>query len=181
MLSWLSLRESKRFVNKHKRLDESFKTRWIRRVFNIIPNHYFSGGRVIYLSSCMQKGIVTLPFNYRNINVFGNLFGGSMYAGTDAMGMALVFLNIDWKNHIVIDRNSSMKYIRPGKTRLYASLEIHDELKRTINQTLADEGVYIYQCTIDITDFNGKLIAQINKEVHIENKERFKQRMGKRN
>jgi hypothetical protein len=180
MLSWFSLREAKRFVKQHQKGKESLKTKTIRRLFNIIPNHHFSGGRVIYLSPCMTKGIVTLPYCYRTINVFGNFFGGSMFAGTDPMGMALTFLNIDWKRFIPIDKTTSIKYIRPGKRRLYAILELSDEEKTRMNQSLEESGHYLYSCTIDIVDANMKLYAQLEKVVHIECKKRLKERSKRR-
>ncbi|GLR72630.1 DUF4442 domain-containing protein [Agaribacter marinus] len=179
MLSWLSLREAKRFVKQHQKGKETFKTRCIRRAFNFIPNHYFSGGRVIYLSPCMTKGIVTLPYCYRTINVFGNFFGGSMFAGTDPMGMALTFLNINWKKYVPIDKTTTIKYIRPGKRRLYAILELFDEEKETMNQSLELTGHYLYTCSIDIVDANMKKYAQVDKVVHIECKQRLKNRIRK--
>lgn len=180
MLSWLSLFEARRFVQQNKKGDETLKTRTIRRLFNIIPNHYFSGGRVIYLSPCMTKGIVTLPYSYRTINVFGNTFGGSLFAGTDPMGMALTFLNIDWKRYVPIDKSSTIKYIRPGKSRLYAILELSDEEKRVMNDALEQNGHYLYNCKIDIVDINKKVYAQIEKVVHIECKIRLKERIRRK-
>ena len=180
MFSLFSLPEAYRFVKRHQKGKESLKTRWIRRVFNIIPNHYFSGGRVIYLSPCMTKGIVTLPYCYRTINAFGNFFGVSMFAGTDPMGMALSFLNIDWKRYLPIDKSSTIKYIRPGKRRLYAILELSDEEKALINKTLEEEGHYLYVCKIDVVDANLKVYAKIEKVVHIECKKRLKTRIRKK-
>lgn len=181
MLSLFSLPEAYRFVKKHQKGKESLKTRWIRRVFNIIPNHLFSGGRVIYLSPCMSKGIVTLPYCYRTINAFGNFFGGSMFAGTDPMGMALAFLNIDWKKYVPIDKTSTIKYIRPGKRRMYAILELSEVEKAAMNHALEEHGHYLYNCKIEIVDANLKVYAKIEKVVHIECKKRLKARIRKRN
>lgn len=165
MISWLSLNEVSAFVKMHSLGPETFKLKWMRRLFNLIPNNHFSGGRAVYISPCRKKGIVTVPYNYRNVSALGFMFGGSMYSGIDSMGVSIIFLHVDIRKYLITDTKGSIRHIKPGKKRLFAIISMTDEQEEELHTKLEKEGECELHFDIDIVELSGKVIAQATKSV----------------
>ena len=165
MISWLSLGEVSRFVKKHSLGPETFKAKWMRRGFNLIPNNHFSGGRIVYASPCKRRGIATLPFNYRNVSALGTMFGGSMYSAIDSMGVALLFQHVDIREYLIADTHGTMKHIKPGRRRLFAIINLKEEDEVRMYRELRENGESRIVFDIDIVDVDDNLIAQSTKSV----------------
>ncbi len=112
---------------------------------------------------------VTLRFTGRNKNLFGTQFGGSLYAMTDPFYAFILVLNLG-DDYIVWDKSAEIKFIKPGKTKVFATLEIDATAIQNIKNEVDKIGKNTYVFTTNITDVNNEIIATVKKELYVRNK-----------
>jgi acyl-coenzyme A thioesterase PaaI-like protein len=112
---------------------------------------------------------VTLRLTGRNKNLFGTQFGGSLYAMTDPFYAFILVLNLG-DDYIVWDKSAEIKFIKPGKTKVFATLEIDNQTIENIKNEVDRIGKNTYVFTTNITDVNDEIIATVKKELYVRNK-----------
>lgn len=112
---------------------------------------------------------VTLRLTGRNKNLFGTQFGGSLYAMTDPFYAFILVLNLG-DDYIVWDKSAEIKFIKPGKTKVFATLEIDATAIQNIKNEVDKIGKNTYVFTTNITDVNNEIIATVKKELYVRNK-----------
>lgn len=112
---------------------------------------------------------VTLRLTGRNKNLFGTQFGGSLYAMIDPFYAFILVLNLG-DDYIVWDKSAEIKFIKPGKTKVFATIEIDAKTIENIKNEVDRIGKNTYVFTTNIKDVNDEIIATVKKELYVRNK-----------
>lgn len=156
---------------------ENLKDKIARYGFNMYPSNVFTGGQMTYIAPCRTEILVTQKRNWRTRGLFGNVFGGLMYAATDTLPMALLHFNIDRKKYLLWDKSGEIIYKKPAYCKfLFTHVCITPEYIQQLNEELEANGVCNAEFRFDIVDINDVVYASIFKVVHIENKAQYNAR-----
>jgi hypothetical protein len=159
---------------------ENFETKIRRILVNFFPCYRRGGGRIIFFSSDMQEIHVKVSLNWHTRNYVGSVFGGALYSSIDPIYM-LQLLWILGKDYVVWDKSSSMKFIRPVKTTVYARFELSNELINVIKTEVANNGRYLINLPVTLQDKDGTVYFTASKELYIASKEYHKERQKQKN
>jgi len=123
------------------------------------------------------KGIdVKINRSLITTNLGNSIFGGTIFSATDPF-YALLFGQIMQHKGFKITvwlKSAEIQYIRPGRTDLYYTLIITDQMIEDAEKALASEGKFIKAYPIDIFDTSGELCATALNEVYVRNLEFIK-------
>ena len=107
----------------------------------------------------------------RNRNIVGTHFGGSLYAMSDPFYMVML-LNILGSEYIVWDKSAQIKFVKPGKTKVFAkfrlSLEEIEKIKIEIEKS--EKGTYLLEKKVEVLDTNQQVVAVVDKVIYIKKK-----------
>ena len=92
-----------------------------------------------------------------------------MFSATDVLYFLLVLKNLG-KDYTVWDKESSIRFKKPGKGNLYAKAIITDEEIEAIKTELQNIDKIDRVYHLDLIDESGNICASIEKTVHIRNK-----------
>lgn len=152
---------------------ESAKSWLLRCGFNFYPSFRRTGARVTFLSHDLRTLRVRLPLNWRTCNPAGTLFGGSLYAATDALYATLLYLALG-KNYIVWDKAATIRYKKPGRCTLYAECNLADAeiafIEAELERSPSIERVY----EVALTDAEGTVHTAVKKTLYIARKDAYK-------
>ncbi len=147
-------------------MSESFESRRMRWGFNLFPAFRGTGGRVTYISSDFREARVKLPLNWRTRNYVGTIFGGSLYGAVDPLYMILL-IKILGPHYSVWDKAAAIRFVKPGRSTLYARFVIEEEeiatIKRLLETALSVDRIY----RVDLTDKAGVVHATVEKTIYI--------------
>ena len=96
-----------------------------------------------------------------------------MFSASDPIYM-FQLINILGDDYIVWDKSSEIKFLRPGKSTLYYDFEITDELLQTIKDETAQNGSYVFQLPVELTDTNGNVSCLVSKTMYVATKAHYK-------
>ncbi|VAW85704.1 hypothetical protein MNBD_GAMMA16-288 [hydrothermal vent metagenome] len=150
-------------------MPESIKTRFWRYGLNFFPAFRGTGAKITYVSHDFREIKLRLPLNWRTKNYIGTIFGGSMFAATDPMYLVML-IKVLGPDYIVWDKESKIRYKKPGRTTLYAKATLEEAEVEFIRNELASQSKIdrIYQ--IDLVDAHNVVHASIEKKLHIRKK-----------
>jgi hypothetical protein len=106
-----------------------------------------------------------------NKNYNGSIFGGTIYAGTDPF-YALLFDQVLQREGFKVRvwlKSASIQYLKPGRTNLYFSIFITDEMLNDAVTALNTSGKFVKAYPMEIKDKHGELCATVMNEVYIRN------------
>jgi len=145
---------------------ESFKTRWLRRWFNLFPAYRRTGGRITYIAADLREVRVKLPLTWRTRNYVGTLFGGAIYGAVDPIYMVML-IRLLGPEYVVWDRTATIRFRRPGRTTLRATFRVDtaetDAIRAALSAARSIERVY----RADLVDDRGKVHAEVEKTLYI--------------
>ena len=143
--------------------------RAFRWMMNLWPCYRGTGGRVTYVAPDWKEVRVKLPLNLRTRNYVGTIFGGSLYGAVDPLYM-LMLIRLLGPNYIVWDKAASIRFLKPGRTTLFATFRIEDheldELRRLLETVPKIDRSY----TVNLVDHEGTVHAEVEKVVQIRKK-----------
>ena len=113
--------------------------------------------------------VVQMKMRFWNKNYVGTHYGGSLFSMTDAFYM-LMLVNILGKNYIVWDKSSSIRYKSPGKGMVYATFTLTPEQIDAIRRESDIAKKIEPEFTVQITDKEGKVVAEVKKVIYISKK-----------
>lgn len=113
--------------------------------------------------------VVQMKMRFWNKNYVGTHFGGSLYSMTDPFYM-LMLMQILGKNYIVWDKSSSIRYKIPAKGTVFAQFTISAERIEQIISELEQFKKIEPEFKVDITDEEGRIVAEVKKVLHISKK-----------
>lgn len=100
------------------------------------------------------------------------IFGGTIYSGTDPFYAMLFGQILRNKNyHITIWlKSASIQFLKPGRTDLFYSIVITDEMIKELETELNSKGVFVKSYTIEVYSKNKELTAIAKNEIYIRKK-----------
>jgi hypothetical protein len=145
---------------------ESFRSKRLRWLFNLIPAYRGTGARVKYVANDFREVRIELPLSWRTRNYVGTIFGGSLYGAVDPVYM-IMLIKILGPGYTAWDKTASIRFRRPGRTTLYAHFLLDEEEIRTIRE-LAERNPSIDRVyRVDLVDAAGVVHATVEKTVYI--------------
>jgi acyl-coenzyme A thioesterase PaaI-like protein len=154
-------------------MKEHLGPRAFRWMMNLWPCYRGTGGRVTYVAPDWREVRVKVPLNLRTRNYVGTIYGGSMYGAVDPVYMVML-MRLLGSGYIVWDKATSIRYLKPGRTTLYATFRIEDaeldEIRRLLETAVKIDRGY----SVALADAQGTVHAEVEKTVQIRRKDAIK-------
>jgi hypothetical protein len=109
---------------------------------------------------------VEMRLTWRNRNVMGAHFGGSLYAMTDPFYMLMLMENLG-PEYIVWDKAAAIRYKRPGIGTVRAEFRLTQAQIEDVRATLETEERYEPVFLIEVKDESGKVVSEVDKTIYI--------------
>src|SRR5204862_7037210 len=91
------------------------------------------GGHLTHRAGDSREARVERPVSARTRNYVGTTFGGRLYGSVDPMYMILL-INILGPAYTVWDKAATIRFVKPGRSRLYARFLLEEEEIQTIRR-----------------------------------------------
>ena len=151
-------------------MKNSFKMRLKIFYFNYLFHCYRrTGVKILHIADDFKRSEIALPLNYKTKGFFGSLFGGSIYGVVDPVLMVMLNMALG-SDYVVWDKAATVRFLKPGRSTLYASFEITDEQLSQIRDEVAANGKAEIDYKVSMKDSNGVEHANIDKTLHIRKK-----------
>lgn len=100
------------------------------------------------------------------------IFGGTIFSATDPFYAILFGQILKHKDYNITVwlKSASIKYLKPGRTDLYYSIFITEEMINEVESELDNKGVFVKTYPIEVYSKNGELCAVAKNEIYIRKK-----------
>jgi hypothetical protein len=147
-------------------MPESIKTRIKRWVYNFYPVYRRTGARITYIDDSWKEVRISIPLRFWTKNYYGTISGICMFGGVDPIYMVML-INMLGPDYEVWDKEATIYFKKPGKTKLSAQFLVDDDELDSIRLTLEAESSLVKTYHVDLVDEKGTIIATVNKVIHI--------------
>jgi acyl-coenzyme A thioesterase PaaI-like protein len=148
-------------------MPETIRTRLTRLAYTyLFPAYRGTGGRITYIADDWREIRVAIPLSRRTRNYVGTIFGGSMYGAVDPIYMVMLIKALG-PGYVVWDKSASIRFRRPGRSRLQATFILDDAELATIRAALETERAIDRVYQIELRDADGVVHAEVEKVIHI--------------
>lgn len=134
--------------------------------FNLFPAWRGTGARVDYIAEDWREVRVRLPLSWRSRNYVGTIFGGSLYGAVDPVLMIMLIQNLG-PGYTVWDKAATIRFLKPGRTTLYAKFTLDEDELSEIRGLLASAPSVDRLYTVELKDSAGVAHARVEKTIHI--------------
>lgn len=159
-----------------KRIPPRWRAQAMRLGFNLNPAFRGTGGRVDYVSPDLLHVRIRLPLTRRTRNFVGSLYGGSLFAVTDGVHVAMLLASLQ-REVIIWDKAAAIRYRKPAYTTLYADIRLGGKDLIEICRELDNNHKTSRKFTIELKDQAGILYTVVERLVYIADKAYYKQKM----
>jgi acyl-coenzyme A thioesterase PaaI-like protein len=149
---------------------ESMHTRLFRWVMNVWPCYRGTGGKVTHIAEDWSEVRVRLGLSWRTRNYVGTIFGGSLYAALDPFFMLMLIKRLG-PDFIVWDKSASIRFRKPGRSRLTAVMRMDDEEVAEVRRLMETEARIDRTYRVSFVDGEGVVHAEVEKVVQVRRKE----------
>jgi len=140
---------------------------WLFRLgFSYYPSYWMTGATVTSLAPDFSSAEVTLPLTWRTRNGMGTLFGGSIYGAVDPVYVVLLQRRLG-DGFTVWDKAAEIRFRKPGRSTLTATVEVSDEEVRDIRASLAPGESCDRVYDVELADDDGVVHAEVEKTVYV--------------
>ena len=104
-------------------------------------------------------------------NLGNSIFGGTIFAAADPF-YALLFGQIMQRKNFKVTvwlKSAEINYLKPGRSDLFYTIHISDEMIAEVEQALKNQGKFTKAYPIDIYDPSGEICATVSNEVYLRN------------
>jgi acyl-coenzyme A thioesterase PaaI-like protein len=147
-------------------MGQSWSTRLARWRFNLFPAYRGTGARVEYIAADWLEVRIRLPLSWRTRNYVGTIFGGSLYGAVDPIYM-MMLIRLLGPGFVVWDKAATIRFLRPGRTTLYATFRLDPALVAALGEEARARGKTERDFPVDLIDRGGTVHASCSKTVHI--------------
>jgi len=112
---------------------------------------------------------VEMPLTALNKNAVGTQFGGSLYSMVDPHYMVILLHHLG-DDHVVWDQAANIRFIAPGRRRVWAEISLTLDEIEEIRRLAADHMPVHRTYTVQIKDQANKIIAEVDKVLYIRRK-----------
>lgn len=112
---------------------------------------------------------VKISNSFLNRNYNGSIFGGTIYAATDPF-YALLFDQLMQRkgyNVRVWLKSGAIQYLKPGRSNLYFTIKITDDMIAEAESTIKANGKFVKTYSIELFNQKGELCATATNEVYL--------------
>ena len=145
---------------------ESLRTRLSRWGLNWFPAYRSTGARIEYIAADWQEVRIRLSLTWRTRNYVGTIFGGSLYGAVDPIYMVML-IKLLGDGYEVWDKAASIRFRRPGRSRLHATFRVDGAELAAIRAEVAEAGKSERRYTVDLADEAGEVCASCEKLLSI--------------
>ena len=145
------------------------QARALRRGVNLWPPFLGMGIRVQHIAPDMKSIDVEMKLRWWNANYVGTLFGGSLFAMTDAFYMLMLMANLG-RDYIVWDKAATIRYRKPGRGMVRAEFRLTDAQLDDIREKLKTLPKYEPVFNVIVRDSEGTVISEVEKVLHVKKK-----------
>ena len=163
------------FLKTNKK--ESFATWRFRTFINWYPMYFGTGGKILFWAADSSEVHLRLRLNIWTYNYVGTIFGGSLFSAADPFYM-LMWIRSLGSNYVVWDKSASIRFKKPGKTALFAKLQITETDFKEIKDAVAQSGETTRTFVIQWKDKDEVVHAEIERLCYIADKEFYKRKKG---
>lgn len=143
--------------------------RYLLKLWNFWPPFFGAGIKVKSADEAYRNLRVELKLRPWTSNYVGTQFGGSLFAMTDAFYMVMLLRNLG-KDYVVWDRSATIRYLKPGRTHVYADFNLTEQDLSDIKTQLKQTAKMDWHRKVQIKDLNNELIAEVDKVIYIRRK-----------
>jgi hypothetical protein len=143
--------------------------RTLRILMNIWPPFVGAGIRVRDIAPDFRSVTVDMKLRLYNRNYIGAHFGGSLYAMTDPFLM-LMLVHALGEEYRVWDKSGSIDYIAPGRGRVCARFDLHDDDLIQIRRMTESGDKHLHLFGVDVKDNEGMVVARVEKIIYVRRK-----------
>ncbi len=136
---------------------------------NLWTPYLGAGVKIEYIKKDFKEIKVSMKLKFYNKNIMHTHFGGSLYSMVDPHIM-LMLMELLGKEYIVWDKSATIDFIKPGKTKVQAIMNISDDLLTEIKEKTKNGEKYLPEFNINITDENQNIVAKVKKVLYIKKK-----------
>jgi len=147
-------------------LGESWRTRLLRWRINRYPCYRGTGGRLTFVSEDRRTWRVEVPLNRRTRNIWGTIFGGSLYAAVDPI-YGVMLADLLGPGVVVWIKTAQVRFRRPGRERLTAECHLSEEALASVRDELAAEGSAERTFLIELRESSGEVCTAVEATYHI--------------
>ncbi len=140
--------------------------RTLRLLMNIWPPFAGAGVRVRHIAPDFRSVTVDMSLRWYNRNYVGTHFGGSLYSMTDPF-LRVMLLHTLGAQYRVWDKSGSIEYVAPGRGRVWARFDLHDNDLQQIRRMTASGDKHLHLFSVDVKDDEGMVVARIEKIIYI--------------
>lgn len=104
-----------------------------------------------------------------NKNYNGSIFGGTIYAATDPF-FAILFDQLLQRQGFKVRvwlKSASIQYLKPGRTDLFFTVRVTDEMLEDAIRALNTNGKFVRAFPMEIKDKEGQVCATVLNEVYV--------------
>ncbi len=151
--------------------EQGTKKDWMLKFINFWPPFLGAGIRVYNVAPDFRSLDVDLKSRFWNRNYVGVQYGGSIYSMVDPWYMLMLMRNLG-RDYIVWDKAATVRFLKPGDTRLTAHFSLTDEqimlVKAAADSNYKAEPVF----TVEIKNTRGETVAEVDKVIYVRHKSR---------
>lgn len=147
----------------------NLRQRILFKVMNFWPPFWGAGIRIDHVSKDFFEVDVSLKMRFWNRNYVGTQYGGSLYSMTDPFYM-LMLIQLLGRGYIVWDKAASIRFKRPGTTKVFAQFRLTREQVEGYKEELKGKHKIEPVLTVYIKDDEGNVIAEVDKTIYIKKK-----------
>lgn len=146
--------------------------KFLQRFMRFWPPYLGAGIKPVYIAPDASRSVVTHKPNLFTRNLVGTAFGGTMLAMTDPFFMFAGVYGLG-KEYLVWDAGAEAKFLKPGRGKLTADMQVSDETWELIRARTSKGEKYLHWFDVDITDEQDEVVAKIRRQVYFRKKPQF--------
>lgn len=124
-----------------------------------------AGVKVTRMDADFRAIDVEMRLTWRNRNIMGSHFGGSLYAMTDPFYMLMLMENLG-SEYVVWDKAATIRYRRPGIGTVRAEFRLSAEQISEIHAALETEERYEPVFLIEVKNASGEVATEVHKTIY---------------
>ena len=144
-------------------------------MLNLSPMYRRTTARIYYVSDDLLCIKIKLNRSYKNLNIAGTIFGGSLFAATDPIYMTQLMMLLN-NEFIVWDKASTICFKRPAKNKVFGEFTYTKEEVENIRENATKTGSIDFVKTVILKDSKGKTIAEVDKTIYVATKSFYKEK-----
>lgn len=141
----------------------------LKKLMNWYGPYLGAGIKLEHIATDWREVTVSMDMHWYNRNAVGTHFGGSLYAMVDPHYM-LMLMKLLGKGYVVWDKAASIDFVKPGRGKVTATMQVTKEMLEEIKQATANGEKYLPEYEVVIYDEQSEVVAQVMKTLYIRKK-----------